>query len=42
MIRNFDWAIAKPEQPWNEINCAGIFTHSDMWVLATERAESHK
>lgn len=37
MIRNFDWCLANPEQPWTELNFAGIFTHSDMWVLATER-----
>ena len=39
-MRNFDWCLANPEKPWHEINFAGIFTHNNMWVLATERTES--
>ncbi|KAK2779605.1 pisatin demethylase [Colletotrichum kahawae] len=37
LIRNFDWCLAKPDTPWRESNYAGIFAHSDMWVLASER-----
>ncbi|KAH0443887.1 cytochrome P450 [Colletotrichum camelliae] len=37
LIRNFDWCLAKPDTPWREFNYAGIFAHSDMWVLASER-----
>ncbi|RYP00465.1 hypothetical protein DL766_004697 [Monosporascus sp. MC13-8B] len=37
LIHHFDWCLSKPEMPWKEHNCMGIFTHSDMWVLATER-----
>ena len=37
LLRNFDWGLANPEKPWKEANFMGIFTHSDMWVLVTER-----
>ncbi|RYP72212.1 hypothetical protein DL771_004342 [Monosporascus sp. 5C6A] len=37
LVHHFDWCISKPEMPWKEHNCIGLFTHSDMWVLATER-----
>jgi len=36
-MRNFDWAIAKPEEPWKAANFSGIFHHEDMWVLIEER-----
>lgn len=36
-MRNFEWCIANPEQPWKELNCAGLFVHKDMFLLATER-----
>lgn len=36
-MRNFNWCLATPERPWTERNMMGIFTHSNMWVLATER-----
>lgn len=39
-MRNFDWALANPEQTWKEINYAGLFSHSDMFVLAAEPAQS--
>jgi len=37
LMRNFDWSLATPERPWKERNNMGIFTTSNMWVLATER-----
>jgi hypothetical protein len=37
LFRHFDWCLARPEAPWKEHNFMGIFTHSDMWVLAIER-----
>jgi len=37
LLRNFDWCLCKPEDPWKEYNCMGIFIHRDMWVMATER-----
>ncbi|KAK5655696.1 hypothetical protein OQA88_5629 [Cercophora sp. LCS_1] len=37
LLRNFEWCLCKPEDPWKEYNCMGIFVHSDMWVTATER-----
>ncbi|KAK3368377.1 benzoate 4-monooxygenase cytochrome-like protein P450 [Podospora didyma] len=37
LLRNFDWCIAKPEQPWRSFNYIGLFEHKDFEVLATER-----
>ncbi len=37
LLHHFDWCLSKPEAPWEEYNYMGIFTHSDMWVVATER-----
>ncbi|KAK0738764.1 cytochrome P450 [Schizothecium vesticola] len=37
LLRNFDWCLGKPEEPWREHNYMGIFVHSNMWVMATER-----
>ncbi|KAK3388000.1 cytochrome P450 [Podospora didyma] len=39
LMRNFDWCLAKPENPWKEANYIGLFTHSDMWVLVTDRVD---
>ncbi|KAL2879023.1 hypothetical protein SGCOL_005722 [Colletotrichum sp. CLE4] len=39
LMRNFDWCLAKPDTPWKEANHAGVFTHNDMWVLASERPQ---
>jgi cytochrome P450 len=40
LMRNFDWCLSRPEVPWKEANHMGIFTHSDMWVIAMERREA--
>ena len=37
MMRNFDWSIANPEQPWKERNYGGVYAHTDMFLLASER-----
>ncbi|KAK1446883.1 cytochrome P450 [Colletotrichum cuscutae] len=39
LMRNFDWCLARPDTPWKEANHAGVFTHNDMWVLASERPQ---
>jgi len=36
-LRYFDWSLANPEKPWNEINYMGIFAHDSMFVVVTER-----
>lgn len=41
LLRNFDWCLGKPEEPWREHNYMGIFVHSNMWVMATERTLNH-
>ena len=41
LLRNFDWCLGKPEEPWKEHNYMGIFVHSDMWVMATERTSNY-
>ncbi|KAK6221802.1 cytochrome p450 [Colletotrichum tabaci] len=40
LMRNFDWCLARPDTPWKESNHAGVFTHNDMWVLASDRPGS--
>ncbi|KAF2111057.1 cytochrome P450 [Lophiotrema nucula] len=37
LLRHFDWATAKPETPWKEMNYIGIFVHEEQWVIITER-----
>ncbi|KAK8066112.1 hypothetical protein PG997_012859 [Apiospora hydei] len=37
MMRNFDWSLARPDQPWTEGSYGGILAHKDMWVLVSER-----
>lgn len=37
LVRNFDWALERPEEPWVEHNYAGLYVHSGMWVTAMER-----
>ncbi|OAL49101.1 benzoate 4-monooxygenase cytochrome-like protein P450 [Pyrenochaeta sp. DS3sAY3a] len=36
-LRNFDWAIANPEDPWRSKNYMGLFLQDEMWVIVTER-----
>jgi hypothetical protein len=38
-MRNFDWCLARPDNPWKEKNFFGIFTQTDMWVLVTHREQ---
>ncbi|EIT81919.1 cytochrome P450 monooxygenase [Aspergillus oryzae 100-8] len=38
-LRNFDWALANPEQPWRRKNVNGLFAVSDMWVTVTAREQ---
>ncbi|KAM7182700.1 Cytochrome P450 [Rhypophila sp. PSN 637] len=37
LLRNFDWCLSNPENPWSEYNCMGIFVHSNMSVTASEQ-----
>lgn len=39
LMRNFDWSLARPDQPWTEGSYGGLLAHKDMWVLASEREE---
>ena len=39
LMRNFDWSLANPTEPWHERNYAGLYAHKDMWVLASDRSE---
>ncbi|KNG80951.1 cytochrome P450 monooxygenase [Aspergillus nomiae NRRL 13137] len=36
-LRNFDWALVNPEQPWRRRNVNGLFAVTDMWVTVTAR-----
>lgn len=38
-MRNFDWALVQPENPWKSINYNGIWVQEHMWVVVTEREE---
>lgn len=41
-MRQFDWALAQPDDPWKSTNYNGIFVQERMWVLITEREINHK
>jgi hypothetical protein len=36
LLRNFDFAIVDPSQPWKTSN-VGLFLQSDMWMRVTKR-----
>ncbi|KAK3397510.1 cytochrome P450 [Sordaria brevicollis] len=38
LMRNFDWCLANPEEPWREKCASGIFMTHDFLVEATERS----
>ncbi|KAK8136687.1 cytochrome P450 monooxygenase [Apiospora sp. TS-2023a] len=42
MMRNFDWSLARPGQPWTEGSFGGLLAHKDMWVLVSERQQSSR
>ncbi|KAK3368836.1 cytochrome P450 [Lasiosphaeria ovina] len=37
LLRNFDWALIDPTNPWSASNVYGLFLISDMWVEVTAR-----
>lgn len=37
LLRNFDLALAQPQNPWQEENYIGLFANKGLWVLVTER-----
>jgi len=38
LLRNFDFALTNPHQPWTISNSMGLFNIGDMWVDVTERS----
>ncbi|KAM7198208.1 Pisatin demethylase [Naviculisporaceae sp. PSN 640] len=37
LMRNFDWALNNPTEPWKATNTLGLFVIQDLWVQVTER-----
>lgn len=37
LLRNFDFELANPPEPWTIYNLFGLFAISNMWVQVTER-----
>ncbi|KAF2791473.1 pisatin demethylase [Melanomma pulvis-pyrius CBS 109.77] len=37
LLRNFDFALTNPHEPWKIFNVMGLFSIGDMWVDVTER-----
>lgn len=36
-MRNFEWALATPEEPWESLNYYGLFVQKNMKMFITDR-----